>query len=87
MAHAPVSRLDDGATRFVEAGSLTFACQLHAAPNAPKPSTTVPTIRPARAIPGAVFELIPGMGHNIPGALAPRIAARVLDFLRSHDFC
>lgn len=35
----------------------------------------------ARAIPGAVLQLVPGMGHNIPDALAPDIARRVLDFL------
>lgn len=36
----------------------------------------------ARAIPGAEFQLVPGMGHNIPDALAPAVARRVLDFLR-----
>ncbi|MGE0622174.1 MAG: alpha/beta fold hydrolase [Pseudomonadales bacterium] len=35
----------------------------------------------ARAIPGAEFQLVPGMGHNIPDALAPDLARRVLDFL------
>ncbi len=41
----------------------------------------------ARAIPGAAFELVPGMGHNIPAGLAPHIARRILEFLRRHDFC
>ncbi|MEM8767482.1 MAG: alpha/beta hydrolase [Pseudomonadota bacterium] len=41
----------------------------------------------ARAIPGAAFELVPGMGHNIPAGLAPVIAGHVLKFLRSHNFC
>jgi len=36
----------------------------------------------ARAIPGAEFQLIPGMGHNIPDGLAPEIARRVLEFVR-----
>lgn len=36
----------------------------------------------ARAIPGAEFQLVPGMGHNIPDALAPEIARRVLEFVR-----
>jgi pimeloyl-ACP methyl ester carboxylesterase len=35
----------------------------------------------ARAIPGAALVVIPGMGHNIPAALAPRIVATVVDFL------
>jgi len=35
----------------------------------------------ARAIPGAEFQLVPGMGHNIPDALAPEIARRVLEFV------
>lgn len=36
----------------------------------------------ARAIPGAEFQLVAGMGHNIPDALAPDIARRVLEFAR-----
>jgi pimeloyl-ACP methyl ester carboxylesterase len=36
----------------------------------------------ARAIPGAEFQLIPGMGHNIPDTLAPQIARLVLEFVR-----
>ncbi len=35
----------------------------------------------ARCIPGARLCLIPGMGHNIPDALAPRIAREVLEFI------
>jgi pimeloyl-ACP methyl ester carboxylesterase len=38
----------------------------------------------ARHIPGAELQLIPGMGHNIPDALAPDIAARVLAFINRH---
>jgi pimeloyl-ACP methyl ester carboxylesterase len=34
----------------------------------------------ARCVPGAVLSVVPGMGHNIPQALAPRIAGMVLDF-------
>ncbi|MEM7080135.1 MAG: alpha/beta fold hydrolase [Pseudomonadota bacterium] len=34
-------------------------------------------------IPGARFELVPGMGHNIPRSLAPRLAEVVLDFLKN----
>ena len=36
----------------------------------------------ARAIAGAEFQLVGGMGHNIPDALAADIASRVLTFLR-----
>ncbi|HEY5646859.1 MAG TPA: alpha/beta hydrolase [Pseudomonadales bacterium] len=36
----------------------------------------------ARAIPGACLQWIAGMGHNIPYALAPDIAQRVLVFIR-----
>jgi pimeloyl-ACP methyl ester carboxylesterase len=36
----------------------------------------------AAAIPGARLEIIGGMGHNIPDALAPRIVQIVVDFLR-----
>ncbi len=36
----------------------------------------------AAAIPGARIEIIAGMGHNIPDALAPRIAAIVGSFVR-----
>ncbi len=35
----------------------------------------------AAAIPGARLEIIEGMGHNIPEALAPRIVEIVTDFL------
>ena len=35
----------------------------------------------ARAIPGAEFQLVAGMGHNIPDGLAPDIAGRVLAFI------
>ncbi len=35
----------------------------------------------ARHIAGAGYELVPGMGHNIPDALAPVIAERVIDFV------
>ena len=38
----------------------------------------------ARAIPGARLTLIPGMGHNIPDALAPVIAQEVLAFIADH---
>jgi proline iminopeptidase len=37
----------------------------------------------AARIPGAELEIVPGMGHNIPDALAPKLAARVLDFMAS----
>lgn len=36
----------------------------------------------AAAIAGARLEIIAGMGHNIPGALAPRIAGIVVAFVR-----
>lgn len=36
----------------------------------------------ARCIPGATLSVVPGMGHNIPEALAPRIAGIVLDFIQ-----
>ena len=36
----------------------------------------------AAVIPGARIEIIAGMGHNIPDALAPRIAAIVGSFVR-----
>jgi pimeloyl-ACP methyl ester carboxylesterase len=35
----------------------------------------------ARHVPGAEWLPIPGMGHNIPDALAPRIADAVVDFI------
>lgn len=38
----------------------------------------------ARSIPGAELVLVPGMGHNIPHALAPVIAGHVLDFIGDH---
>lgn len=36
----------------------------------------------AATIPGARLEIIAGMGHNIPEALAPRIVEIVVDFVR-----
>jgi pimeloyl-ACP methyl ester carboxylesterase len=36
------------------------------------------------SIPGAELVVIPGMGHNIPEALAPRIVTTVADFLASY---
>lgn len=38
----------------------------------------------ARSIPGAQLVMVPGMGHNIPHALAPLIADRVLAFIARH---
>lgn len=38
----------------------------------------------ARHIPGAEFQLVPGMGHNIPDELAPDLAQRVLEFIVRH---
>lgn len=38
----------------------------------------------ARQIPGAELAMIPGMGHNIPEALAPVIADHVLGFIGRH---
>ncbi len=38
----------------------------------------------ARSIPGAELIMVPGMGHNIPHALAPLIARHVLDFIDRH---
>ncbi len=35
----------------------------------------------ARHIPGAEFQVVAGMGHNIPDTLSVDIAARVLDFI------
>lgn len=35
----------------------------------------------AAAIPGAQLEIVPGMGHNIPEALAPAIVALVVGFV------
>ena len=37
----------------------------------------------ARHIPGAGYELVQGMGHNIPDALAPVIADQVVTFIRN----
>jgi pimeloyl-ACP methyl ester carboxylesterase len=37
----------------------------------------------AAVIPGARLEIIPGMGHNIPNALAPQIVAIVAGFLQN----
>ncbi len=36
----------------------------------------------AAAVPGARLEIVAGMGHNIPEALAPRIVEIVMDFIR-----
>jgi pimeloyl-ACP methyl ester carboxylesterase len=36
----------------------------------------------ARCVPGAELSVLPGMGHNIPEALAPRIAGIALDFVQ-----
>lgn len=36
----------------------------------------------AAQIPNAVLEIVPGMGHNIPAALAPRIVEIVSRFIR-----
>jgi pimeloyl-ACP methyl ester carboxylesterase len=36
----------------------------------------------AAVIPGARLEIVPGMGHNIPDALAPRIVDIVVGFVR-----
>jgi pimeloyl-ACP methyl ester carboxylesterase len=36
----------------------------------------------ARCVPGATLSVVPGMGHNIPEALAPRIAGIALDFMQ-----
>ena len=38
----------------------------------------------ARSIPGAELVLVPGMGHNIPHALAPVIAGHVLEFIAAN---
>jgi len=38
----------------------------------------------ARHIPGAELAVVPGMGHNIPDALAPVIAEHVLSFVGRH---
>jgi pimeloyl-ACP methyl ester carboxylesterase len=38
----------------------------------------------ARSIVHAEFQLVPGMGHNIPDALAENIGARVLAFIAEH---
>ncbi len=38
----------------------------------------------ARSIPGAELVMVPGMGHNIPHALAPVIAEHVLGFIARH---
>ena len=39
----------------------------------------------ARRIPGAEYALVPGMGHNLPDALAGRIGDLVLDFVARHQ--
>jgi pimeloyl-ACP methyl ester carboxylesterase len=38
----------------------------------------------AQHIPGAEFQLVPGMGHNIPDGLAENLSKRVLDFIAQH---
>lgn len=38
----------------------------------------------ARHIPAAELQLVPGMGHNIPTALAPDLVKRVVDFIAGH---
>lgn len=38
----------------------------------------------ARSIPGAELQMVAGMGHNIPDALAANIARRVLEFISRH---
>jgi pimeloyl-ACP methyl ester carboxylesterase len=40
----------------------------------------------AKCIPGARFEAIPGMGHNLPDALAPTIVGLVREFFRERAF-
>jgi proline iminopeptidase len=37
----------------------------------------------AAAIPGALLEIVPGMGHNIPETLAPQIVAIVAGFIQN----
>ena len=39
----------------------------------------------ARHIPGARLEVIPGMGHDLPAPLLPRIAALILGHVRAAD--
>ena len=39
----------------------------------------------ARRIPGAVLETIPGMGHNLPEALAPRLVALIAEHVLEAD--
>lgn len=36
----------------------------------------------ARSIPGAVLEIVPGMGHDVPPGLGPWLAARVARFVQ-----
>jgi pimeloyl-ACP methyl ester carboxylesterase len=40
-------------------------------------------IHTARCIPGSVLEVIPGMGHNLPAALAPKLVDLVVGFIPS----
>jgi proline iminopeptidase len=37
----------------------------------------------ARSIPGARLEVIPGMGHDLPAALLPRLAGAIVDHVRA----
>jgi pimeloyl-ACP methyl ester carboxylesterase len=39
----------------------------------------------ARVVPAARLAVVPGMGHNIPGALGPTIARIVVNFLQSES--
>ncbi len=39
----------------------------------------------ARRIPGAVLETIPGMGHNLPEALAPRLVGLIAEHVLEAD--
>lgn len=39
----------------------------------------------AAAIPGAVLEVIPGLGHDLPRPLWPRITARIADHVLRHE--
>ncbi|MDH3644323.1 MAG: alpha/beta hydrolase [Gammaproteobacteria bacterium] len=38
----------------------------------------------ARHIPAAELQLVPGMGHNIPTALAPELVKLIVDFIAAH---
>jgi pimeloyl-ACP methyl ester carboxylesterase len=41
--------------------------------------------RAARLIPGAAFELIEGMGHDLPAPLIPSLVETIADFCRAAD--